>query len=107
MACLRQSYQEWVNDEPEDPEEGETGPTDEAMEEFEQAEKKHAEQFHLLEQQAARLSQSLGVGKLNDPKLTESILGFVRNGIKFAFDHHDDDEFELGARLNFLSIMSK
>jgi len=62
-------------------------------------------QFHMLEQQAARLSSSLGVGKLSDPKLIPSLLGFLRNGIKFAFSH--DDETVLGGRLNFLSICSK
>lgn len=104
MASLRQSYEEWVNDVPEDP--ANEQPEDEEMEAYEEAERKHKEQWHLLEQQATRLSQSLGVGKLSDSALTQSILGFIRNGIMFAFSD-DDGEYELGARLNFLSIVSK
>lgn len=60
----------------------------------------------MLEQQAARLSSSLGVGKLSDAKLAPSLLGFLRNGIKFAFSY-DDGELVLGSRLSFLSILSK
>jgi hypothetical protein len=49
---------------------------------------------------------TLGVGKLSDSKLAPSLLGFVRNGIKFAFSH-DDGELVLGSRLSFLCILSK
>lgn len=129
MASLRQGYDEWVLNEPEEPE----GTSDEEMAAFEEAEKKHQEevrwtvlnpllsqlswflcdlsifarQFQLLEQQAARLSSTLGVGKLTDKKLASSLLGFLRNGIKFAFSSDDDGELVLGSRLSFLSILSK
>ena len=47
------------------------------------AEKEHRERFDLLVQQAGRLSQSLGVGK-PDPQLEKPLLGFCREGVRFA-----------------------
>lgn len=67
----------------------------------------YREKFQLIEQQAAHLSKSLGVGKLSDPKLSPTLLGFVRVGVKFAFSNDDNDELLLGSRLSFLSILSK
>lgn len=69
-----------------------------------------SQQFHLIEQQAISLSRSLGVGKLSNPKIAPSLLGFVSEGVKFAFSNnvgHGDEELLLGSRLNFLSILSK
>lgn len=43
---------------------------------------------------------------MTDEKLSSSLLGFVRNGIKFAFSHSDGEDY-LGSRLSFLNIISK
>lgn len=85
-------------------------PTDEEMQAFEDAEKAHKAQFHELEQQAWKLSQSLGVGKLSK-QLAPALLGFVQEGIRFAFSDSDgaddEDEWALGTRLSFLKILVK
>ena len=67
----------------------------------------YREKFQLMEQNAAHLSKSLGVSKLSDPKLSKTLLEFVRAGVKFAFSNNDNDPFLLGSRLSFLSILSK
>ena len=46
MASLRQGYEEWVLNEPEDVQSDR--PTDEEMEAFAEAEKKHAEEVRSL-----------------------------------------------------------
>mmetsp|Transcript_33819 Transcript_33819/g.68201 ORF Transcript_33819/g.68201 Transcript_33819/m.68201 type:complete len:276 (-) Transcript_33819:190-1017(-) len=85
-------------------------PTDEEMQAFADAEKAHKAQFQDLEQQAWKLSQSLGVGKLSK-QLAPALLGFVQEGIKFAFSNSDgaddEDEWALGTRLSFLRILIK
>ena len=55
--------------------------------------------FKCLEQQAARLSMSLGVGKLSDSKLSPALQGFLKEGIRFAFSTSDagQDELVLGS----------
>ena len=43
-------------------------------------------------------------------KLVPALLGFVCEGIRFAFSHNEDDEEDeivLGSRLSFLSLLSK
>ena len=52
---------------------------------------------------------SLGVGKLSDKKLASALIGFVQEGVRFAFhgDKVGEDELVLGSRLPFLLIMSK
>jgi len=106
MASLRQSYNDWMEDEPEEPEGGDD---EEALKQFEEMEEAHNEQFGNLEFQASRFSASLGVGKLSDPNLESAIVGFIKEGIRFAFSRTDsgDDELLLGGRLSFLSIISK
>lgn len=86
-------------------------PTDAEMTAFEEAEKAHKQQFLDLEQQAWKLSQSLGVGKLSK-ELAPALLGFVQEGIRFAFsntggDEDEGDEWALGTRLSFLRILVK
>ena len=86
-------------------------PTDAEMTAFEEAEKAHKQQFLDLEQQAWKLSQSLGVGKLSK-ELAPALLGFVQEGIRFAFsntggDEDEEDEWALGTRLSFLRILVK
>ena len=107
MACLRTSFDDWLNSEPEDIESDR--PSDEEMAAYADAEKEHREGFDLLVQQAGRLSQSLGVGKV-DALLEKPLLGFCREGIRFAFstDMPGDEEPLLpGGRLTFLSLLGK
>ena len=108
MACLRHSYDSWMFNEPEIESDR---PTDEEMAAYEEAEQQHKEQFQALEHQAARLSQSLGVGRLSDPKLSPALLGFIREGIRFSFSNRDmgsdDQDLVLGCRLSFLYILAK
>ena len=107
MACLRTSFDDWLNSEPEDLESDR--PTDEEMAEFEEAEKAHHERFDLIVQQAGRLSQSLGVGKV-DAQLEKPLLGFCREGIRYAFstDMTNGEEPLLpGGRLTFLALLGK
>jgi len=109
MACLRQSYEEWMDNEPEELESD--LPSDAEVAAFEEAEQNHMEQFEALELQAARLSQTLGVGKLSDPKLLPALFGFVREGIRYAFSNSDGSNEDLvlvlGSRLSFLSVLGK
>jgi hypothetical protein len=130
MAGLRQDYENWVEEEPE---ELNDRPSEEEMTAFEEAMKSHNEkvrdyamydvnltfdvisplfvvQFASIEHKAARLSTSLGVGKLSDKKLAPSMVGFFREGVRFAFSTDEpgyDEDLPLGARLPFLLILSK
>jgi len=106
MACIRQGFDDWVEAEPEEPQD----PSDEEEEEFEEADKAHKAKFELIEHQAKRLSASLGVGKLSDKSLKPALLGFVREGVRFAFSTDDpsgEENLFLGARLPFLNLLSK
>lgn len=63
-----------------------------------------------MQNQASRLSASLGVGKIKDKKLAAALFGFVREGVRFAFsidDPRSDEDLPLGCRLAFLLILSK
>lgn len=107
MACLRTSFDDWLNSEPEDIESDR--PSDEEMAAYEYAEKVHREKFDLLVQQAGRLSQSLGVGKI-EAQLEKPLLGFCREGVRFAFstDMPGGEEPLLpGGRLTFLLLLAK
>lgn len=109
MASLRQSYENWVEEEPDMENDA---PSDEEMKEFEEAEARHKEQFEHLENRAAQFSKKLGVfGKLSDErKLRPALNGFIREGIRFSFsnlDNNGEDTLVLGSRLSFLSILSK
>jgi len=108
MASLRQSYENWVEEEPDMDNEF---PSDEEMKEFEEAEESHKEQFQHLEHRATQFSKKLGVfGKLSDPKLRPALNGFIREGVRFSFsnlDSNGEDTLVLGSRLSFLSILSK
>jgi cohesin complex subunit SA-1/2 len=107
MASLRLAFEEWVNNEPEELESDR--PTEEEMNEYETAVERHDAMFRSIESQASRLSMSLGVGKLTDKKLSQALLGFVQEGVRFAFygDKAGDDDLVLGSRLPFLLILSK
>jgi hypothetical protein len=107
MACLVSSFDDWLNNEPDELESDR--PTDEEMATFDAAEKEHKERFDLMVQQAGRLSQSLGVGKL-DPQLQNPLLGFCREGIRYAFSTDlpgGEEPLLPGGRLTFLSLLSK
>jgi cohesin complex subunit SA-1/2 len=108
MASLRQSYENWVEEEPDMDNEF---PSDEEMKEFEEAEQRHKEQFQHLEHRATQFSKKLGVfGKLSDEKLRPALNGFIREGVRFSFSNLDvngEDTLVLGSRLSFLSILSK
>jgi hypothetical protein len=104
MACLRQLYDEWIDNEPQDIDDDH--PSEEQMLAFENAEKAHKEQFIHIEQLAFRLSQSLGVAKL-EHKLMPAITGFLREGIRFSFSSDEDGDLILGSRLSFLPLVEK
>jgi len=104
MASLRQSYEDWIDNDPADIDD--ENPTDEMMANFENQEVKHRKQFQAIVQQAHRFSQSLGVKKLSDEEtLSPALAGFVKEGIRFSFSNSDD--LMLGSRLTFLSIFIK
>ena len=107
MACLRTSFEDWLNNEPDEPESDR--PTDQEMAAFDEAEHKYQEKFQLMEQQASRLSQSLGVCKLSDSILKNPLLGFVREGVRYSFstDVPGEEPLMLGSRLTFLSLLCK
>lgn len=132
MACLRQDYEEWAESEPE-----ELGdrPTDAEMAEYDEATAAHKErvsvfylyrtmkrivygvlshpvfiQFEFIQSQASKLASSLGVAKIRDERLARALLGFVREGIRFAFSTEEDgsdEDLPLGCRLPFLRILTK
>jgi len=110
MACLRLAFENWLDTEPDVPEE--TSPSEEEMQAFEEAEKRHFESFISMEQVASKLSSTLGVaGRISNESLKKSIFGFMREGIRYAFDgienNLQDDDLVVGSRLAFLSILSK
>lgn len=51
----------------------------------------------------------LGVGKITDPRLSQALLNFMQEGIRYAFegDLKEDDDLLLGTRLPFLLILTK
>lgn len=107
MACLRLAFENWVNTDPEDLQN--SSPTEEELEAFEDSEKIHNQMFVDMEHTASKLSTTLGVGKLNDPNLKKSLLGFMKEGIRYAFDgnEHEEDDLVVGSRLPFLKILTK
>lgn len=107
MACLRTSFEDWLNNEPDEP--SSDRPTDKEMAAFDDAERKYLEKFQLMEQQASRLSQSLGVCKLSDSILKTPLLGFVREGVRYSFstDVPGEEPLMPGSRLTFLSLLCK
>jgi len=107
MACLNTAFEEYLDLEPE---EISDNPTDEECAAFEEAEAAHIAKFETLESLATRLSQSLGVGKLNDKKLEKPLPGFISEGVRFAFSTNTpegQEDFLPGARLMFLNLMAK
>lgn len=67
-------------------------------------------QFEAIENRAARLSASLGVGSIRDKTLAPALVGFVREGIRFSFStatEGSDEAVLPGDRLTFLLPLSK
>ena len=65
--------------------------------------------FETAEHLASRLSMTLGVGKISDTRLSQALLNFMQEGIRYAFDGdaNQSDDLVLGSRLPFLQILSK
>jgi hypothetical protein len=104
MASLRQSYENWIDSDPADMDD--ENPTDEMMANFEKEELKHKQAFENIVQQSNLLSESLGLKKkrrLTSAALGMALVGFVKEGIRFSFSN--SEEFMLGSRLSFLSIL--
>ena len=109
MSCLKFSFENWVDNEPNEPEE--SAPSEEQVVKFEEAELRHQQLFSSMESVANKLSSTLGVaGRLSNEVLKKSICGFIREGIRFAFDGPnlgEDDELVVGSRLAFLFMLQK
>lgn len=107
MACLRLAFENWVNTDPEDLQG--SAPTEEELEAFEVSEKLHNQMFIDMEHTASKLSMTLGVGKLSDASLKKSLLGFMKEGVRYAFDGNEkeEDDLVLGSRLPFLNLLAK
>ena len=109
MSCLKFSFENWVDNEPNEPEE--SAPSEEEVVKFEEAELRHQQLFSSMESVANKLSSTLGVaGRLSNEVLKKSICGFIREGIRFAFDGPnlgEDDELVVGSRLAFLFMLQK
>jgi len=106
MASLRESYKDWIDNDPADIDDG--NPTDEMMTQFETDEVKHKDLFAKIVEQANLFSASLGAKNkkhLSDEALSTAFAGFMKEGIRFSFS--DSEEFMLGSRLSFLSIFIK
>ena len=106
MASLRESYKDWIDNDPADIDDG--NPTDEMMTQFETDEVKHKDLFAKIVEQANLFSASLGAKNkkyLTDEALSTAFAGFMKEGIRFSFS--DSEEFMLGSRLSFLSIFIK
>lgn len=107
MAALLMAFKAWLDGEPE--ELNTDRPSEEEMHQYELAEKQHQALFHAAEQLASRLSMTLGVGTISDNRLSQALLNFMQEGIRFSFegDANVDDDLLLGTRLPFLTILSK
>jgi cohesin complex subunit SA-1/2 len=67
-------------------------------------------QFEAIELRAMRLSASLGVGSIKDKTLAPALVGFVREGLRFAFSTELEGTAGTvlpGDRLRFLLPLSK
>jgi hypothetical protein len=107
MLCLRCSFDTWVDNEPEELDHPPTEAEEEALREKENL---HSELFASMEHLASKLSSTLGVGKITDKRLRKDIGVFFKEGIRWAFSTQDDkgqDEYFLGSRFPFLSIIGK
>ena len=70
----------------------------------------HEDKYNAIRTQASKLSSSLGVTKLSNPKMSPAMVGFVREGLRYAFscpknDAGEDDQEQFGDRLSFLGAV--
>lgn len=108
MAYLRQDFTDWKESQPRDIESDR--PTDADLAEFDDAVRLHKAKFEAIENRAMRLSSSLGVGTIRNNVLASALVGFIREGIRYAFStapEGTDEEVSLGDRLTFLLPLSK
>jgi len=104
MASLRSTYEEWQNSQPE---ELSDKPSDEEMERYAEESEQHEDMYNGIRSQASKLSSSLGVTKLSNAKMQPAMVGFVKEGLRYAFscgkdkDGNEDQE-QFGDRLSFL-----
>ena len=104
MACLCQTFERWLDSEPAELENDR--PTDDELAAYEKEEEQYNEMFNNLVDQASRLSSTLGVGQIRNPKIARALRGFLREGVRFAFST-DGEDGPVGSRLAFLRILSK
>lgn len=67
-------------------------------------------QLKAIESQARSLALTLGVGKLTDVKLGNALFGFVKEGMRYAFQsegHGSEEDCNLGGHLTFLLVLNK
>lgn len=67
-------------------------------------------QFAILDNMTRKLVQTINTGKIKDVGFKNGVLGFIREGMRFAFSRDDpesDEELVLGARLLFLRLLAK
>lgn len=68
-------------------------------------------QLKVIESQARTLALTLGVRKVGDGKIGNALYGFVKEGIRYAFQsgegHGGEEECGLGGHLTFLLILQK
>ncbi|GMH66554.1 hypothetical protein TL16_g04458 [Triparma laevis f. inornata] len=107
MASLRSTYEDWQNTQPEDLA---SQPTEEEVERYTEEEREHEDKYNGIRTQASKLSSSLGVTKLSNPKMSPAMVGFVREGLRYAFscpknDAGEDDQEQFGDRLSFLGAV--
>ena len=103
MYCLQRTFTEWVENDPDDL--STDRPSEEQLQEHEREMQQHNDKFQSIENRAGKLSQCLGVGKLSDKRLKPSMIRFMQEGVRFAFEVSED--LVLGSRLPFLTILSK
>ena len=95
MASLRSTYEEWQNSQPEElPDKAD----DDEMERYAEESEQHEDMYNGIRSQASKLSSSLGVTKLSNAKMQPAMVGFVKEGMRYAFscgkdkDGNDDQE---------------
>ena len=103
MQSLRQSFEDWIDNDPGDDDDYYTN--EDEMTQLEEAMKSHKEQFQTLVKQAHRFSLSQGIKKSDDKNISQAMNAFMLEGIKYSFSASDD--LMLGSRLPFLNVLSK
>jgi len=124
MICLRTSFENWLNSEPAEIES--EIPSDDEMVVYEKAEKEHRRRFDSLLEQATCLAATLDSSSSKEgssggnrkliPQLNKPMLGFLKEGIRYAFstaaesgnpgnNNQEEEDFLPGGRLTFLLLL--